>query len=86
MVECPLTAAKAAEVEPEPEPVTQCMDEGTIDINGYKISGIRTYSIILLIVLAYAYLAIRYQDVVGMKDLALMACGFLFGLKTVVKK
>ena len=55
---CPLAEPKAA--EEEPEPVAGTMDEGTIDINGYKISGIR--------------------------DLALMACGFLFGLKTITKK
>jgi hypothetical protein len=82
---CPLAAK---EVEPEPEPVVEPgkMDDGDININGFKISGIRTYSIILLIVLMYGFLAIRSDDVQGMQNLALIAAGFLFGFKAMPKK
>ena len=82
---CPLAAASVA-AEPEPEPVAGKMDDGDININGYKISGIRTYSIILLIILIYGFLAIRADDVQGMQNLALIAAGFLFGLKSLPKK
>lgn len=85
MVECPLQAK--VEAEPEPEPASPgTMDEGAIDINGYKISGIRTYSIILLIILFYGFLAITQKDLQGMQNLALMAAGFLFGSKVVSKR
>ena len=82
---CPLAAAPVEEEEPvvvEPGK----MDDGDININGYKISGIRTYSIILLIILIYGFLAIRSDDVQGMQNLALIAAGFLFGLKSIPKK
>jgi hypothetical protein len=57
-------------------------DEGFIQIKNTRIYGMRTYSIILVIVLVYSYLCIKAGDALGMKDLALMACGFLFGTKT----
>ena len=82
---CPLAVAAVEEEEPEPVIVGK-MDDGDININGYKISGIRTYSIILLIVLIYGFLAIRSDDVQGMQNLALIAAGFLFGLKSIPKK
>ena len=58
-------------------------DEGFIQIKNTRIYGLRTYSIILIIVLVYAYLCIKSGDALGMKDLALMACGFLFGVKSI---
>lgn len=67
--------------EAPPQPINY--EEGFIQINGTKIYGLRTYSIILIIVLVYAYLCIRSGDSLGMKDLALMACGFLFGAKAI---
>jgi hypothetical protein len=86
MPECPLLTAKAEEPVPEPEPEPSRMDDGDININGYKISGIRTYSIILLIILFYGFLAIRGNDIQGMQNLALIAAGFLFGIKGIAKK
>ena len=80
---CPLAAS--IEEEPEPEPVAGKFDDGDININGYKISGIRTYSIILTIILIYGFLAIRSDDVQGMQNLALIAAGFLFGMKSLAK-
>ena len=82
---CPL-AVKAAEPEPEPEPEPCKMDDGDININGYKISGVRTYSIILLIIMIYGFLAIRANDIQGMQNLALIAAGFLFGYKGIAKR
>jgi hypothetical protein len=61
-------------------------DEGFIQIKNTKIYGLRTYSIILIIVLVYSYLCIRAGDTLGMKDLALMACGFLFGTKAIKRQ
>lgn len=72
--------------EPVPEPIIGSMNDGDININGYKISGVRTYSIILLIVLGYSYLAIRTNDIQGMQNLALIAAGFLFGYKGIMRK
>lgn len=87
MPECPLLAEKAAaEPEPECQPACETMVEGDININGYKISGMRTYSIILLIVLSYGYVAIRNNDIQGLQNLALIAAGFLFGFKGIAKK
>lgn len=57
-------------------------EEGFIQIKNTRIYGLRTYSIILIIVGVYAYLCIKTGDALGMKDLALMACGFLFGIKS----
>ena len=58
-------------------------EEGFIQIKNTRIYGLRTYSIILLIVVVYSYLCIQSADTLGMKDLALMACGFLFGIKSI---
>lgn len=60
-------------------------DEGYIQVKNTRVYGLRTYSIVLIIVLVYAYLCIKTGDALGMKDLALMACGFLFGVKSVRK-
>lgn len=57
-------------------------EEGFIQIKNTRIYGLRTYSIILIIIAVYAYLCIKNNDALGMKDLALMACGFLFGVKS----
>lgn len=61
---------------------TGSFEEGFIQIKNTRIYGLRTYSIVLIIVLVYAYLCIKTGDALGMKDLALMACGFLFGVKS----
>jgi hypothetical protein len=66
------------EAEPVPNPVA---DDAELILFGKSFKGFRTYSIILLIMVVFSYLVIRYGDVADMKDLALMACGFLFGAK-----
>ena len=68
------------------EPAAGDMNDGDININGFKITGLRTYSIILLIVLCYGFLAIRANDIQGMQNLAPIAAGFLFGFKGITKK
>lgn len=81
---CPLQT-KNEEPVPEPEPIPVC-DDSELIIAGYSFKGLRTFSIILLIMLVYSYLTVVNNDVMGMRDLALMACGFLFGVKTVAKR
>jgi hypothetical protein len=80
---CPLQ--KNEEPVPEPGPVP-IYDDSELIIAGYSFKGLRTFSIILLIMLVYSYLTVVNNDVMGMRDLALMACGFLFGVKTVAKR
>jgi hypothetical protein len=77
---CPLVQAQEERVEavPVPEPVE---DNAELVLFGKSFKGFRTYSIILLIMIVFSYLVIKNGDVTNMKDLALMACGFLFGAK-----
>ena len=66
---------------------TEPFPDADIRIGSFTISGVRTFIIILLIVATYCYLAIRNPEVEqsGMRELALMAVGFLFGAKIVRK-
>jgi hypothetical protein len=83
---CPLVQQQEAEEPtPEPTPIPVC-DDSELVIMGRSFKGLRTFSIILLIMVVYSYLTIKNNDVMGMRDLALMACGFLFGVKTVTQK
>lgn len=64
------------------------MPDADIRIGSFVISGIRTFSIIFLIVATYCYLAIRNPEestISGMRELVLMAVGFLFGAKIIRK-
>lgn len=78
---CPLKAQVDVE---EPQPVTVCDDE--LVIFGQTFKGLRTYSIVLLLTIVFSYLAIKTNDIVSMKDLALMACSFMFGTKVAARK
>jgi hypothetical protein len=61
--------------------------EGAIQIGGLKISGIRTYSIVLLIMLSYCYATVKsIEGIDGLENLALMAAGFIFGAKVLSKR
>jgi hypothetical protein len=76
---------QAEESSSEPTVIPVC-DDAEFIIAGRSFKGLRTFSIILLIMLVYSYLTVVNNDVMGMRDLALMACGFLFGVKTVAKR
>lgn len=65
------------------------MAEGTepgVTIGAYTVTGLRTYSIVLLIVATYCYLCLANNKLAELGELALMAVGFLFGVKAVSKK
>lgn len=61
-------------------------EESDIVIGNFKISGIRTYSVIMVIILAYVYLCIRSGDPDSLAEFALMAAGFAFGAKATLSK
>lgn len=75
---------EAKEVSPaEPFP------DADIRIGSFVLSGVRTYSIILLLVATYCYLALRQsgpEGLASLHELVLMAVGFLFGAKVLTKK
>ncbi len=85
---CPfIKTADVAAVEASPIPVDVADSSGTVDDNSIqigntKISGIRTYSIILLIMVSFIYLCLKSGSIDPLTELAYMACGFLFGVKT----
>ena len=56
-------------------------DEGAMQIGSTTISGVRTYSIILLVMVVYCYLALKEGKLEPMQELAFMICGYLFGAK-----
>lgn len=84
---CPVLKAKDEEGEEEqPQPVTETSftpDEGVLQIGNFKMSGARTFSIVLLIMLTYCYLVIQSGSPDALRDLAFMACGYIFGIKTI---
>lgn len=83
---CPVLKADGGEKEEEKtsEVVTEFTpDEGVLQIGSFKMTGFRTYSVVLLIMATYCYLALKTNTVDAMKDLALMAAGFIFGLKSI---
>ena len=61
------------------------VSEGTIDINGWKMTGGRlfTFALIILIpfVLAATYTAYKTGDISALKELALVIIAFFFGKK-----
>ena len=77
---CPLKEEQPA----EPQPAPQCDDQ--MVILGYSFIGLRSYSIVLLIMIVFSYLAIKSGDVMNMKDLALIAAGYMFGSKVASRK
>jgi hypothetical protein len=63
--------------------------EGAIQIGGLKISGLRTYSIVLIIMVSYCIATLfgtKGMDISGLENLALMAAGFIFGAKVLSKR
>lgn len=65
--------------------ITASMAEGSIDINGYKITGVRLYSLALLVVGAYVIASLisayRDGDISGLKEISLIIIGCFFGKK-----
>lgn len=61
------------------------VSEGTIDINGWKATGVRLYSIALIVlipfVIAASWKAYQTGDVADLKELALVIVAFFFGKK-----
>jgi hypothetical protein len=60
--------------------------EGGVTVGAYTVTGLRTYSIVFLIVATYCYLCLTNNKIDELGQLALMAVGFLFGVKAVSKK
>ncbi len=68
---------------------TEPFPDADIRIGTFVISGVRTFSIILLLVATYCYLALKMPGEAGLNslhELVLMAVGFLFGAKVLTKK
>lgn len=85
---CPVMKAKEEEeiVKEVPVATTETSytpDEGTFQIGNFKVTGLRTFIVVFLIIGTYCYLALQSGSTDTMKDLALMACGFIFGAKTI---
>jgi hypothetical protein len=79
---CPVLTAKAEEeVKVETSKTTPPIEEGSMTIGTTVISGFRTYSIILMVMAVYCYLALKGGKIEPMQDLAFMICGYLFGAK-----
>ena len=61
------------------------MSEGSIEINGWKATGIRLYSLALIVlipfVLAACLVAWKTGDISSLKELALVIVAFFFGKK-----
>lgn len=74
---CPLQQPQAEQVQEAP---TQACDDEMV-LFGYSFKGVRTYSIVLLIMLVYSILVLRIGSLNGIQELALLACGYMFGTK-----
>jgi hypothetical protein len=70
----------------KPKEEVKVADEGAMQIGNTSISGVRTYSIILLVMVVYCYLALKNGSLEPMQELAFMICGYLFGAKVVGKR
>lgn len=61
------------------------MSEGTLDINGWKMTGGRLFVLALIIlipfVLAASHTAYKTGDISALKELALVIVAFFFGKK-----
>jgi hypothetical protein len=82
---CPMLKAEEEEEE-KTNTTTETSytpDEGVLQIGDFKMSGARTFSIVLLIMLTYCYLVIQTGTPDALRDLAFMACGYIFGIKTI---
>lgn len=82
-VNCPLMKEEEEVKTETTTETTYTADEGVLQIGNFKMTGFRTYSVVLLIMATYCYLALRTGTIDAMKDLALMAAGFIFGLKSI---
>lgn len=78
---CPVLTAKQEEGEVKAENITSTIEEGSMTFGATTISGFRTYSIILMVMAVYCYLAVKGGDLKPMQELAFMICGYLFGAK-----
>lgn len=71
--------------EVDEQELTAVMSEGTIDINGWKATGVRLYSLALVVlipfVLAASWVAFKTGDISALKELALVIIAFFFGKK-----
>lgn len=61
------------------------LSEGTIEINGWKATGIRLYSLALIVLIPFvcaaSWVAYRTGDISALKELALVIVAFFFGKK-----
>ena len=72
---CPLQEVKAE----EPQPQTPCEDE--MSLFGYSFKGVRTYSVVLIVLLIYFYTIATGREVVGVQELAFISVAYMFGTK-----
>jgi hypothetical protein len=67
------------------EDLTVTMAEGTIEINGWKATGIRLYSLALIVLIPFVIsaclVAYKTGDISALKELALVIVAFFFGKK-----
>ncbi len=65
--------------------LTASMSEGTIDINGWKATGVRLFALALIVLVAFVLSALwkayKTGDISDLKELALMVAAFFFGKK-----
>lgn len=65
--------------------ITDTMSEGTIEINGWKATGFRLYSLALIVlipfVLGSVWVTYNTGDISALKELALVIVAFFFGKK-----
>lgn len=78
---CPVLAAKNEDVEKKAFDESTTPVEGAITFGNTTISGFRTYSIILMVMAVYCYLALKGNDIKALQELAFMICGYMFGAK-----
>jgi len=64
-----------------PDDISVSMAEGSIDINGWKATGVRLYSLALVVILAYVAGSLYVGDISGLKEIALIVIAFFFGKK-----
>lgn len=61
------------------------MAEGSIDLNGWKATGIRLYSLALIVLIPFtisaSWVAYKTGDISALKELALVIVAFFFGKK-----
>ena len=73
---CPL---QTKEEIPETPPQQPCEDE--MSLFGYNFKGVRTYSVVLIVLLIYFYTIATGKEAPGVQELAFLAVAYLFGSK-----